>query len=220
MLPGEEEKVRHDQFVVGPVGEAVNAQDFLGIVRVSFVQALEQAAVEKRDGRKKRQGLGRVFEVALVAVDVVDHIVLVAPAGFGGLVAKFAIIPLIGGVHLLVERGEKEVLQNGLVVGAVVGVAIIEQQVQPGFVEQIIGQQPLFFNEPDKDEASNQPDAVHSWASCFCLSRFCRLKPSSSILKAFLSVLAGSRAVTKRGSPNKNCKLSMPDSCSFSPSKA
>ncbi len=50
----------------------------------------------------------------------------VAPAGLLAPRAELAIVRLLGRVHLPIERGEEQVLQDGFVVSAPTGIGVIE----------------------------------------------------------------------------------------------
>ena len=70
------------------------------------------------------------------------------------LVAVFVLV-----CHFGVERGKKQVLQNGAVVVALRAVLVgrhLEQLAQRGFVKQLGGHQALFFQKPDKDQPGQQ----------------------------------------------------------------
>jgi len=63
--------------------------------------------------------------------------------------------------HALVERGEEEVLQDGLVVGGAglaLGIEALEDFSEIGRVEEFFGDEVLFLEEPAEDEAGEQAD--------------------------------------------------------------
>ncbi len=58
--------------------------------------------------------------------------------------------------HALVERGEEEVLQDGLIVGGAglaLGIEALEYFGEIGRVEEFFGDEFFFLEEPAKDEA-------------------------------------------------------------------
>ena len=96
-----------------------------------------------------------------VAVEVVD---VVGGAVFGeALVLRkdaegiaFAVF-----AHALVERGEEEILQDGLIVGGAgfaLGIEILEELGEIGGVEKLFRDEALFLEEPAEDEAREQAD--------------------------------------------------------------
>ena len=75
------------------------------------------------------------------------------------------ILPRLGAEAALadfgVEGGEKQVLQDGAVVGiAVVAVVILEQGGHPVFDKQLAGHQPFLLDEPDEQQAGDEADDV------------------------------------------------------------
>ena len=60
-----------------------------------------------------------------------------------------------------VQGGEKQVLQDGPVVGiAGVRVVVFQQAGDLGLVEQVVGNQSLFFDEPDEQQSRDEADDV------------------------------------------------------------
>lgn len=63
--------------------------------------------------------------------------------------------------HALVEGGEEEILQDGLIVlraVAAVGLEVLEDVGQVGAVEELFRDEALFLDEPAEDEPSEQTD--------------------------------------------------------------
>jgi len=60
--------------------------------------------------------------------------------------------------HPLVERGEEQVLQDGLIVGAGVGREVGEDALQLRLDEEFLGDKPLFLQEPTEDETCEEAD--------------------------------------------------------------
>ncbi len=155
--PTEEEEVRNDQGIVLAVGETIFVDLFLAAPRTGFggveeVEALEEATVEKgRDRLHRCHELFRLLEQGLVA----HHgrvVAVVAPLA--------AEAPLVLG---LVERGEEEVLQDGLVVARVAGFRLEAFEVVAGDrlgIEEFVRHQIALFDEPDEKQASEEADEV------------------------------------------------------------
>ena len=147
--------------LLGVAGKAVEVAFFVSAV-LGAVEALEEATVEEGHvGEEGEGGVGAVGEEALVAVEVIDvvrglvlHETLVLGEGTVGLaLAVFA--------HALVESGEEEVLQDGLVVGGAglaLGIEALEELGEVGGVEELFRDQVLFLEEPAEDEAGEQAD--------------------------------------------------------------
>lgn len=83
----------------------------------------------------------------------------------GGVLALVG--PPIGeaaALHGLVEGGEEEILEDGVVVGAVIdggGVEVAQEGLtQPLVVEETLRHQPALADEPDEHEAGNEADEV------------------------------------------------------------
>src|SRR5882672_2275741 len=60
--------------------------------------------------------------------------------------------------HLLVQRGEKQVLQHCLVVGTDICGKVLEHLPHCMAAEEIPWHESLFLKEPAKDQARDQPD--------------------------------------------------------------
>jgi hypothetical protein len=58
-------------------------------------------------------------------------------------------------IHLLIECGEKEVLEDRLVVAALFGAVVGEQRRDCVFIEQGFWKQTLLLEKPAKDDTSN-----------------------------------------------------------------
>jgi hypothetical protein len=140
----------------GVAGEAVEVALFVGAV-LGAVEALEEAAIEEGDvGKVGEGGVGLVAEEGLLAVEVVD---VVSGAVFGEALigcedaVGFAVAVL---AHALVERGEEEILQDGLIIGGAglaLGVEALEELGEVGGMEEFLGDEVLFLEEPAEDEA-------------------------------------------------------------------
>jgi hypothetical protein len=149
LLP-EKEVVGHAQRVLGMVGEAVDAVVGTPLrLAVDLVEALEQPAVEERDGTHQRKKPLWVGEQVFVAVEVRDAAMGVKPRG-----VAFAEAAL---VLLLVERRKKEVLQDGFVEARLLAgserFAAFQQGRQFAFFEQRVGDEPFRFEEPAEQQA-------------------------------------------------------------------
>ena len=134
--------------MAGVVGEAVDA-DAAGAGGIETVEAIEQAAVDER----------RLRQQILEPVGVGDFI----PVAVDGKVA--VVLPRLGAEAALadfgVEGGEKQVLQDGAVVGiAGIAVVILEQGGDPVFDKQLAGHQPFLLDEPDEQQPGDEPDYV------------------------------------------------------------
>ena len=87
----------------------------------------------------------------LVPPDGVNHVVV------AGLAAKAADGRSASGIHFSVERGEKEVLQDGLIEKGVYVLDVarretLKERCKRPLVENGVGDKPLLFDEPAKDE--------------------------------------------------------------------
>ena len=145
---------------LGVVGEAVDAPSAVTGGRFG-VQAIEQAAVDEGRPAEQRQEFFRVAHFCLVAV--------AGEVAVGGL-GFFAESAF---VDFGVQRGKKQVLQHGPVVG-IAGVrgVVVQQAGDSGFVEQVVGNQPLFFDEPDEQQARDEADDVFFGAAGFLFRRW------------------------------------------------
>jgi hypothetical protein len=137
------------------VGEAVDAVVGTPLrLAVDLVEALEQPAVEERDGAHQFEEPLWVGEQVFVAVEVGDPVMWVASCGVAPAEAAL--------VLLLVQRGEEEVLQDGFVeAGLLAGCerfVAFEQGCQFPFVEQRVGDEPLGFEEPAEQQARDETD--------------------------------------------------------------
>lgn len=153
----EEKEVGDERLFLGDIGEPVDAKLYcdIGIATGDLVEALEEAAVEKGNTFVEFFYRGffdeqiEVAEEALVAVVGVFTL-----EGAGGAEAAFFDR---GG-----ERGEEQVLQDGLVVtagGVAVGVGGVPVGEQAGDFrrgEKAVGQEVFFAEKPRKDETSEQ----------------------------------------------------------------
>lgn len=148
MFHAKEKFIGHAERVVGAVGEAIDTHAGVGAV-----ETLEEAAVEKGNIGKATQR-GGVGEARLIAIER-GHAVM--GVGCGGLAAKAPAAGLVA-LHLGVERGEEEILQDRLVVGALLRVVPRQQLLQRGAVEERGRHQPLLLDEPDKDQPRDQAD--------------------------------------------------------------
>ena len=130
---------------------------------VGAVETLEEAAVEEGDVGEKGEGLllgdG---EEALVAVEVVDVVggAVFLEAFVGGEEAVGIAFGVLA--HALVEGGEEEVLEDGLVIsgaGLALGVEAIEDFSEVGGVEEFLGDKAVFFfEEPAEDQPGEEAD--------------------------------------------------------------
>ena len=158
LFAAEEEAVGNGGALFGIAGESVEVALLAGVV-LGAVEALEKAAVEERDvGEVGEGGVRRCAEEGFVAVEVVD---IVGGAVFlEAFVLGEAAVGLAFGVlaHALIQRGEEEVLQDGLIVGGTGVVEIGEEGLKVGGVEQFLGDEALFLEEPAEDQAGEQPD--------------------------------------------------------------
>ena len=140
----EKEFIGHFQagFVIAPVRKTVDAylNPFFG---AHDVEVVKQAPVQKRDAVHQCQKTLLVFDKTLVAVKTLHTILAIDE-----LAAFFA---------RGVEGGEKQVLQNGLVVGTAGFIGVIEQAVCFGFVKQGLGHQVFLFHKPHKNDPCDQP---------------------------------------------------------------
>ncbi len=134
---------------LGPdvVGEGVDAPSARAGGR-EVVQAVEQAAVDEGDGPQQFDEAVRVCQQAAVAV-----LGEVAVRGVG-LAAEGALF------DLGVQGGEEQVLEHGAVVVRLVGRVVLERVAGEAFLEQLAGDQPLLLQEPDEEQAGDQPDDV------------------------------------------------------------
>ncbi len=156
-LLAEEEEVRDGKRVFRVVGEAVNADVgpvFFGAI--DLVEALEQVAVEERNALDQPQeGLG-LGEQVFVAVEIGYAAVRVAPVGVFVAFAELAL------ANLLVERGEEQVLQDGLLergpgAGGQVR-AVFEKGREGAQIEKVGRDQPHLFHEPAEDQPGDEPN--------------------------------------------------------------
>jgi hypothetical protein len=119
---------------------------------VDLIEALEQPAVEERDGTHQRKKPLWVGEQVFVAVEVRDAAMGVKPRE-----VAFAEAAL---VLLLVQRGEEEVLQDGFVeAGLLAGCerfVAFEQGCQFPLVKERVGDEPLGFEEPAEEQARDE----------------------------------------------------------------
>ena len=76
------------------------------------------------------------------------------------------------GIHGLVERGKKQVLQNGVVIGALFLTDRIQGVGDGILVKQMIGDEVFFFQEPAEDQPGQQADDAGGIAGVF-LVFFC-----------------------------------------------
>ena len=115
-LGAEEQVVGNLERIIVAVGEAVDA-DVVGLFSgpKRLIEALEQAAVQNGMEPKSLRRCVGVLQEAPVAVEVVRHEVL-------AVLAELAL------VHLLIQRGEEEILQDGLVVGTFLGLTLVQQR--------------------------------------------------------------------------------------------
>lgn len=152
----EKEEVGDDGAFFGVAGKAVDV-DFFALV-VGAVEAFEESAVEERDVGEGGEGGVGVVEFGFVAVEVVDAVGVAVGGealveGEGAIGFAFAVF-----AHALVEGGEEEVLEDGLIVGGALGVEILEESLEVGWMEEGFGDEAFFFEEPAEDEAGEQAD--------------------------------------------------------------
>ena len=152
---GEEELVWYRKRIVLSVGETVDSQDCFCFVRGGFVEALKQTTVEERDRLKQAKGCVGVSEIAFVAIQRCDVIVLPSLASeFAGNPSA----PFIRGVHLLIQRCEKQILKDCLVIGAFLWVNIPEQCCHVVFIKECVRDKSLLLEKPDEDQPRYQAD--------------------------------------------------------------
>ncbi len=145
-LFAEEKLVGDVRGAVVAVGKSVDADvDGLLLAALDLIQALEQAAVHEGDGGEEPEGFVGVRQQAAVAIEVVGHEVL-------AVAAELAL------AHLLIERGEEEILHNGLVVAAILRLEGGKQCGHLARVEQGGGKQALFLEEPAENDPRDKPD--------------------------------------------------------------
>ena len=150
------------------VGKAIDTQAFaignaLGEVRIAgkllfgdlTIKAFEQATVKEGHLAEQSQGGIGIGEQVLITIEAVDHMVPVLPP------ATSLRTPLAAFAHLSVERGKKQVLQDGPVVIAFVqrltGI-VLEQGAYIREPEQCFWDQPAFLDEPAEYHAGEQSD--------------------------------------------------------------
>ncbi len=150
----EEQAVGHLGTLLPIAGEAIHVD--LPALVVEAVEALEQTAVEEGDVLEPFQRGIRIAEQGFVAIEVVHAV--------GVAVPEEAFVPgedpvfLASGVHALVECGEKQVLEDGLVVAGFVLVQALQKLWELCFIEQRLGDEPLFLEEPAEDQPGEQAD--------------------------------------------------------------
>ena len=117
-----------------------------------------------------------ILERVFVAIDVMNHVVLVAPVFLLRSPPKLAVVGFIGRVHLSVERGEEEVLQDGFVIDRVFGggefVALFEQSLEFDGIEEVVRKQSFFLHKPAKDQARDEANEVLRFVSLGVLDVF------------------------------------------------
>ena len=81
---------------------------------------------------------------------------LVALSSFVGPMPEFAVVGFGRRIHFLIEGGKEKVLQNSLVVSAIVGVNINKNVIQFALVKKVVRYQPLLFYKPNEYKAGDQ----------------------------------------------------------------
>ncbi len=133
--------------------------------RIGFIQTVKEAAVEKGNGLKESEGRVRLPEITFI--EVKRGIVRLS------FLAELAAVGLFRGIHLLIECCEKEVLEDGFVVGGIrrrhrerEDSPTKEQFGYLRFVKERVGDEPFLLEKPDEDEARDEADDTRCIAHC------------------------------------------------------
>ena len=84
--------------------------------------------------------------------------------------SELAIVRPGRGIHFLIECGEEEVLQDSLVVCALLRIGEIEDLIQSSIIEQLVRHQPFFLDEPYEDQAGDQANDTGGITGVFVLA--------------------------------------------------
>ena len=95
-------------------------------------------------------------------IDAVGFLVFMKALVFGELPIRRFCLRVFP--HLLVERTEEQVLQDGLVVAAGIGVQFVQDFQQIGFVKQLFRDQAFFLEKPAEDQSGKQSNQGSSAA--------------------------------------------------------
>ena len=131
-------------FLLGEVVEADVGASFLP--GENEIETLEQAAIQERDGLGEGEEFLRIAEERGVPQEVGRAAVGIAAARAGGFVPEGT------GGHLLIQRSEEEILEDGAVVVAIARSKIAEQLAQDAGAKKRAGEEPLFQKEPAEDK--------------------------------------------------------------------
>ena len=135
--------------------------------RIGFIQTVKEPAVEKGNGLKEAECRVWLPEITFVSVKRGDVIVRLS------FLAELAAVGLFRGIHLLIECCEKEVLEDGFVVGGIrrrhrerEDSPTKEQFGYLRFVKERVGDEPFLLEKPDEDEARDEADDTRCIAHC------------------------------------------------------
>jgi hypothetical protein len=126
----------------GVIGEAVDANFFFAVV---CIQAVEESAVEEGDLLKAFKEVFFILNKTAITVEALLEIAVVYVAILFSIFDKDSTFGVIF-FHWGIERGEKEVLENGFVVGAVGFIGVVKQFIEIGFIEEFLGHEFFFLS--------------------------------------------------------------------------